>query len=223
MRHWVISVFLPPGGVMVLGSDPSTAATEALRTELTRLRESATRLADALRTAELPESDAQSLTAKIGALCAELHRLTGMAAVHCGTSTTADLIGSLSPAARLAIYQATRGIAMADQDVDQEEHEALKAVAAALHIEGIPPTTDFRGLSQHERELAYACAAWLARADAVTADAETRLLGDLRTTLQVDEDAAAALHTTVDALRAEAHPGRPWRQEFTALLAGLLP
>ncbi|MET0132502.1 MAG: lyase family protein [Kibdelosporangium sp.] len=142
---------------------------------------------------------------------------------------TADLVRGISPAARLAIYQATRGVAMADNEVNHQEEQALQVVAAALHLDELPPATDFRGLSQYERELTYACAAWLAGADSVTAEAETHLLAQLRTTLQLEPDTARVLQANVDTLRAERghylprHEQLPWWEEFSDLLLRLLP
>jgi aspartate ammonia-lyase len=141
---------------------------------------------------------------------------------------TAKLVRGLSPAARLAVFQATSAVARADNDINHQEEQALEVVAQALHLDDVPPATDFHGLTQQERQLTYACAAWLAGADSVTHHAETELLGHLRTTLVLDEDTAAQLQANVDTLRAERSrylprsQQLPWWEEFSELLVRLM-
>ncbi|MEV4313413.1 lyase family protein [Actinocrispum sp. NPDC049592] len=140
---------------------------------------------------------------------------------------TAALVEDLSPAARAAIYQATRAIALADNQVNQHEQQALDVVAEALHLTDVP-AADFHGLTAAERELTYACAAWLAAADSVTDDAETKLLAHLRDTLELNEATADGLRERVDALRAERRrylprsEQLPWWEEFAELLTRLV-
>jgi aspartate ammonia-lyase len=141
---------------------------------------------------------------------------------------TADLVRGLSPAARQAIFQATRAVALADSRVTHQEQQALQVVAQALRLEDLPPATGTAGLTRPERELTYACAAWLAGADSVTDTAETDLLAHLATTLELDDGTAADLRARTDTLRAERSgylprcEQLPWWEEFGELLVRLV-
>jgi aspartate ammonia-lyase len=152
--------------------------------------------------------------------------LDGMVAEQ--QAKTADLVRGLSPAARLAVFQATSAVARADNDINHHEQQALDVVAEALHLHTVPASTDFHGLTQHERHLVYACAAWLAGADSVTDAAETEVLSHLRATLVLDEQVAAQLRDKADALRAQRRrylprsEQLPWWEEFGELLLRLV-
>lgn len=84
------------------------------------------------------------------------------------------------------------------------------------------------GLSTQERELTYACAAWLAGVDSVTDRAETELLARLRDSLDISEPTATRLQTDIDALRAARRrylprsEQLPWWEEFGELVPRLL-
>jgi aspartate ammonia-lyase len=139
----------------------------------------------------------------------------------------AHLVQGLSPAVRHAIFHATSAIARADDEITSQEQQALAVVAEALHLDAVPERFP-DGLTGPERELTYACAAWLAGADSVTAAAETELLGRLRDTLGLTAQAAAAIQAGIDAQRAERRrylprsEQLPWWEEFGDLLVRLV-
>jgi aspartate ammonia-lyase len=146
---------------------------------------------------------------------------------------TAELVGSLSPQVRLAVLHTTAAVARADDVVSRQEEQAVEVVADALGFADSPqaPTEDlpaaFDGLSGPERELVYACGAWLAGADSVTDAAEAELLGRLRAALRLDESTADALQAKVDTLRLARSrylprsEQLPWWEEFGELLRRL--
>jgi aspartate ammonia-lyase len=147
-------------------------------------------------------------------------------------TAAAALVESLTLTVRAAIYHATRRVALADNNINQQEQHALAVVADALNLPTTPTAPDDpdpSALTDPERRLTYACAAWLAAADSVTDTAETDLLTHLQHTLNLDEATATALRTDINALQA----GRrrylprseqlPWWEEFSDLLTRLIP
>jgi aspartate ammonia-lyase len=139
----------------------------------------------------------------------------------------ADLVGGLSQAVRHAIFHATSAVALADDEITSQEQQALAVVAEALHLDTTP--AQFPDvLTAPERELTYACAAWLAAADSITAAAETELLDQLRDTLGLTHAGAAVIQAGIDTQRAarRAYLPRseqlPWWEEFGDLLVRLV-
>ncbi|WP_158882842.1 lyase family protein [Amycolatopsis anabasis] len=148
-------------------------------------------------------------------------------------ASTAELVRRLPSEVRLAIFQATVAVARADAVICRQEEQALSVVADALGLSGtpLPPVgrlpADLSRLDRSDRELVYACAAWLAGADSVTDEAEAELLAEFAEILGLAEDVAEALHAKVDALRAEYRQyvprteQLPWWEEFGELLRRL--
>jgi aspartate ammonia-lyase len=143
---------------------------------------------------------------------------------------TVELVTGLSPEVRLAVFHAASAVAHADRELSHQEQQALAVVADALGLVDAPPApagglpVDLDQLSSADRELVYACVAWLAGADSVTAAAETELLGQLRSALQLDDQTAGSLQAKVDQLRAQRRrylprsEQLPWWEEFGELL-----
>ncbi|WP_020671773.1 lyase family protein [Amycolatopsis nigrescens] len=143
---------------------------------------------------------------------------------------TAELVRGLSPEARLAIFYTTGAVALADSEISQQEEQALAAVGDVLGLAGLAPVSevglpaDLSTLDRSERELVYACAAWLASADSVTDAAEADLLSRLRAALNLDGETADLLRARVDTLRSERRrylsraEQPPWWEEFGELL-----
>jgi aspartate ammonia-lyase len=140
---------------------------------------------------------------------------------------TTETVRSLSPTARQAIYHAAAAVARADEEISHQEELALEVVAEALHLDAVPAVMP-DGLNAQEQELTYACAAWLAGADSVTARAETELLAQLRDSLDISPPTAARLQADIDALRAARRQylprseQLPWWEEFGELIPRLL-
>jgi aspartate ammonia-lyase len=148
-------------------------------------------------------------------------------------SRTAELVRGLSDQTRLAIFRTTVAVARADAVVVRQEQQALAVVAEALGLAGtpLPPGTDLPEelgeLSRPDRELVYACAAWLAGADSVTDATEAELLDLLASRLRLTEANAEELQGKVTALRSESRQylassdELPWWEEFGELLSRL--
>ncbi|UJW33826.1 TerB family tellurite resistance protein [Saccharothrix sp. AJ9571] len=150
-------------------------------------------------------------------------------------SATRALVHGLATEARQAIFHAARLVARADEDVSRQEEQALKVVAEALGLNGIPvPDTEnllpvaVETLSGADRELVYASAAWLAGADSVTEARESALLGQLSEVLELEPPVVQAIQAKVDLLRDQRRrylprsEQLPWWEEFGELLRRLL-
>lgn len=154
--------------------------------------------------------------------------LDGMVAEQ--RARTAELVSGLSPQVRLAVLHTAGAVARADREISHQEEQALAVVADALGLPDVAPVpadglpTGLDGLADPERELVYACGAWLAGADSVAAAAEAELIERLRVALRLDETTAEALQAKVDDLRAQRRrylprsEQLPWWEEFGELL-----
>jgi aspartate ammonia-lyase len=145
---------------------------------------------------------------------------------------TRKLVTSLPTGLRTAILAVTGAVAKVDNEITNQEEQALRVVADALQLDATPRTgnglpAELGTLEESERELVYACAAWLAAADSVTATAETELLASLRAALRLEPDTAGALQSKVDTLREQRRrylprsEQLPWWEEFGELLQRL--
>lgn len=147
---------------------------------------------------------------------------------------TTALVQGIPQVARLAVFHTTAAVARADSVISAQESQALEVVADALGLvsppegrpDGIP--SDVAGLDADDRQLVYACTAWLAGADSVTDAAEAALLGQLAEALELSESTTDSLQAKVDALRFERRKylprseQLPWWEEFGELLTRLL-
>jgi aspartate ammonia-lyase len=133
------------------------------------------------------------------------------------------VVAGLAPATRRAVLDVVTAVARVDGRLHEQERLAIAVAAEALGPDLPAGPTDLECLPTADRDLVYACAAWMARADEVVADQETALLAELRVDLGLDDPTTARLDALVaDERTRHRHVPRseslPWWDNLARLL-----
>lgn len=136
----------------------------------------------------------------------------------------------LSFAARRTLLEVLACISSADGEVGDDERDALRGAAVAF---GMPElsgdelaamcadlaTIPLAQLEPREAMLTYCAAAWMALADAIQRQSESRSLELLRQRLRIDPETARLLAAHARWVRTSTE--RPWHREIDHLLSEL--
>jgi len=128
-------------------------------------------------------------------------------------------------------------MAWADERLDEREKTGVRGTAQALNLpkelrerlDGFiadPRPVEqlaLEKLSPRDKAFAYACAAWMARADEEVAESEGTLLNDLAKRLGLGPGRQAELEKLAGDVRGTEQEGRDWSAEIGQLFKDTLP
>ncbi len=129
----------------------------------------------------------------------------------------------LSPSARRTLLDVLARMSAADGEVSTEEREAYLGACAALALPESPSreleALPLAALTAREARLVYCAAAWMALADAIRRQSESRSLEQLRDLLGITPEMARLLDAHARWVRTSTD--RSWRREADLLLTEL--
>jgi uncharacterized tellurite resistance protein B-like protein len=134
-------------------------------------------------------------------------------------------LDAISTEAREVLLEALMSVAWADRELQDDERRAAQAAAMGLGLvlpgdrdlmspdrKSIPPENlDVSRLQDHDRELIYLCASWMALADEVVDPSETKILERLQKCFSLKDERCADLRERAKELRAKQQAGSWWR------------
>lgn len=134
-------------------------------------------------------------------------------------------LDAISFEAREVLLEALMSVAWADRQLQDEERRAAQAAAMGLGLvlpgdrdlmaperRSIPPESlDVSRLHDHDRELIYLCASWMALADEVVDPSETKILERLQARFELSDARCAGLRERAKELRAKQADVSWWR------------